>query len=225
MSAASFDFIKEALIASGIGKGSRLSEYVSKLDVLQQKVAPFLWTVDHPGAKARMLFDWLWAEKPSRYQIRGSYKLHEVLDAQMTADAQSVGNCLGLTLLYNCLLRKVGIQAKALFIEYAFNIGPHVLTLLPTEERDIEIENILPQGFDYRGHLDNPKRTIWEDRELVADIYLSAGNEFFEKSEWSKALESCEVAIYPYPTYEKGHLNRVILLDKVEREKKIRRIS
>lgn len=143
----------------------------------------------------------------------------------MSVDAQAVGNCLGLTLLYNCLLRKMGIQAKALFIEYAFNIGPHVLTLLPTEERDIEIENILPEGFDYRGHLDNPEKTRWGDRELVADIYLSAGNEFFEKREWSKALESYEVAIHLYSAYERAHLNKVILLDKVEMEKRTRKSS
>lgn len=71
MSTASFDLIKEALIASGIGKGSRMSEYLSKLDALRQKVAPFLRTVDHPGAKACVLFDWLWAEKPGRLQIPG----------------------------------------------------------------------------------------------------------------------------------------------------------
>lgn len=66
----------------------------------------------------------------------------------MSTEGSVVGNCLGLTLLYNCLLRKIGIQARALFLEYAFNKAPHVLILLPAEEREIEIENILPEGFD-----------------------------------------------------------------------------
>jgi len=64
----------------------------------------------------------------------------------------------------------------------------------------------------------NPGRTKWGDRELVADIYLSAGNEFLEKKEWSKALVSYETAILLYPTYEKAHFNRAILRDKVEME-------
>ncbi len=216
MSTASFDLIIEGLIASGIEKGGEMDEYLEKFEVLRGKVMPSLGTLKDPTARARNLFEWLWREKPGRYESRGKCRLNEVLDAQLSADAQAVGNCLGLTLLYNCLLRKMGIQAGALHLEYAFNVGPHVLTLLPAGEREIEVENILPDGFDYRGHLDNPGRVKWGDRELVADIYLSCGNEFFEKEEWSQSLKSYEKAISLYPTYEEAHLNKAILLDKLK---------
>jgi tetratricopeptide (TPR) repeat protein len=222
MSTTPFDLITEVLIASGIEKSNEIGEYLRKLQDLQGKVISFLGCQYDPVTKAHGVFIWLWAKKPNRYAIRGNYRLPHVLDAQMSSDALVVGNCLGLTLLYNCLLRKMGIEAKALFIDYAFNIGPHVLTELPTDERSIEIENILPNGFDYRGHLDNPRKTKWEDRELVADIYLSAGNEFFQEKEWFRALESYEKAILLNPNYEKAYLNKAILLDKIGMDERTR---
>jgi len=175
-------------------------------------------TVKDPVGRARRLFEWLWREKPNRYESRGKYRLNEVVDAQLSVDDRSVGNCLGLTLLYNCLLGKMGIQAGALFLPFAFQEGPHVLTLLPAEGREVEIENILPDGFDYRGYFDSPGREAWGDRELVADIYLSRGNEFFAQREWLQSLENYEKAIWFNPSYEKAHLNKAILLDRLGRE-------
>lgn len=172
-----------------------------------------------PVDKARALFTWLWIKKPDRYKPQGNFKLSEVIDAQTSKDRHIVGNCLGLTLLYNCLLRRMKIEAGALYLENAFGIGPHVLTLLSTKESLIDIENILPDGFDYKGHLSNPSRKRWGDRELVADIYHGLGNEFFEKGDWNKALRSYDRAIRLNPQYEKAHLNKAILLEKINREK------
>ena len=111
--------------------------------------------------RARALFDWLWEEKPDRYKTHGNFKLNEVIDAQLNRNKRTVGNCLGLTLLYNCLLRKMGIHAEALYLENAFETGPHVLTFLQTKESFVDIENILPDGFDYKGHLNHPLRIRW----------------------------------------------------------------
>lgn len=169
-----------------------------------------------PVEKARALFTWLWIKKPARYKPQGNYKFGEVIDAQLSDDAKVVGNCLGLTLLYNCLLRRMGIMTEALYLENAFGIGPHVLTILQTEESMIDIENISPEGFDYKGHLNHPSRTRWGDRELVADIYHSMGNEFFSKGELIKALENYDVAIHLNPQYEKAHVNKAILLSKIK---------
>lgn len=71
-------------------------------------------------------------------------------------------------------------MAVTLYLENAFGIGRHVLIILQTEESLIGIENILPDKFDYKGHLNDPSRTRWGDRELVADIYDSFGNDFFK---------------------------------------------
>ncbi|NVL93151.1 MAG: tetratricopeptide repeat protein, partial [Desulfobacterales bacterium] len=93
--------------------------------------------------------------------------------------------------------------------------GPHVLTLLETGESVIDIENILPQGFDYKGHLKNPSRTIWGDRELVADIYHSRGNEYYEKGCYREALRSYDIAIKLNPRYESARLSKAIVLDRI----------
>jgi hypothetical protein len=174
-----FNLEDEALLASSINQKNKLAGYKRKLDYLYRKFAHQIIPTSGPVEKARALFNWLWREKPSRYRPQGNYRLSDVIDAQLSKDSQTVGNCLGLTLLYNCLLRKMEINAEALYLENAFGIGPHVLTLLQIEGSLIDIENILLDGFDYKGHLDHPSRTRWGDRELVADIYHSLGNEFW----------------------------------------------
>jgi len=113
----------------------------------------------------------------------------------------------------------MGIHSDALYLENAFGIGPHVLTVLKAGQRTIEVENILPEGFDYNGHYNNPSRTLWRDKELIADINHSMGNEYFEKGELSSALLSYNLAIRLNPRYQKARLNKVILLDKLETDK------
>jgi tetratricopeptide (TPR) repeat protein len=215
-----FDLEKESLLASGVRDDEGLATSVQKLDDLHQQFITSTVLPPDSLAKAEALFKWLWTEKPARYQSHGSYKLHDVIDAQRSQDSQTVGNCLGLTVLYHCLLRRLGIVAEALYLENAFGMGPHVLTLLETGGCLIDIENILPDGFDYQGHLNDPSRTRWDDRELVADIYHSLGNECFANAEWKKALESYEMAIHLNPHYERARLNRAILSDKMENEGK-----
>jgi len=215
-----FHFEKEALLASGVNGKDELAIYENGLHLILQRFLSENSQVLDPLRKARDLFDWLWKEKPTRYEPHCQFRLSDVIDAQLSKDSQAVGNCLGLTLLYNCLLRKMGIYAEALYLQEAFGIRPHVLTVLQTKELMIDVENIFPDGFDYKGHLNNPSRTRWGDRELVADIYHSLGNEFFNKGELNKALGNYNIAIHLNPNYEKAHLNKAILLGKMESEKR-----
>ena len=206
---------EEALLASGIRERSKIVFCLAELDRIYQQFLRQIIPPPDPVDKARALFSWLWISKPDRYKSQGSYKLNEVIEAQLKGDAKSVGNCLGLTLLYNCLLRKIDIYAEVLYVENAFGIGPHVLTLLQTEKTVIDVENILPDGFDYRGHYNHPARTIWTDRELIADIYHSVANELFDKGDFIEGLKNYDIAIAYNPLYEKAHLNKAILLDKM----------
>lgn len=84
----------------------------------------------------------------------------------------------------------------------------------------IEVENIFPYGFDYKGHLDNPSKTVWGDKELIADIYHSLGNEAFLKGEFDNALMYYNLSINLNPRYEKAHLNKAILMDKIKAQEK-----
>jgi tetratricopeptide (TPR) repeat protein len=211
-----FNFEKESLFASGVRSAEGLVHSVRKLDEIYQQ---FIHSVMPPSdslSKAQVLFKWLWTKKPARFKPDGYFRLNDVIDAQLSEDSQTVGNCLGLTLLYHCLLHKTGITAEALYLENAFGTNSHVLTLLQTRDSLIDVENIFPDGFDYKGHLNNPSRTTWGDQELVADIYQSLGTEFFSKGDLIKALENYDMALRLNPNYEKGYLNKAILLDRME---------
>lgn len=210
-----FDLVKEALLASGLEKGDQVAEYVVKLDHLQRQFVYEMKPGRDPLTWARTVFDWLWAKKPDRYERHGRYRLNHTIDSQLSSEKQGVGNCLGLTLLYNAILRRSHIDASALYLEEAFGAGPHVLTFFKTEESGIDIEHILPEGFDYKGHLKNPSRTIWGDRELVADVYHSWGNEYYERGCYRAALTSYDHAIKLSPRYEKARLNKAIVLEKI----------
>lgn len=210
-----FSLEKEALVASGMKEDDRIAEYMSKLGHLHQQSIREIRPAHDPLTRAQALFDWLWLKKPGRYRPHGHYRLHEAIDSQLSGGSRVVGNCLGLTLLYNCLLRRASIDAEALYLENAFGRGPHVLTILREKESVIDIENILPAGFDYKGHLNDPSRTGWGDRELIADIHQSQGNEFYEKGDYMEALRSYDRAIDLNPRYERARLNRAIVLDRM----------
>src|SRR4030042_2259413 len=190
-----FNLEKESLLASGLKDNHQLVEYREKLGQLTKQFIDQMKRSHEPVEKARVLFDWLWERKPGRYKPQGHFRLNDVIDAELSNSSRTVGNCLGLTLLYHCLLKEMGVHADALYLENAFGMDPHVLPLLQTGTSAIDIENILTGGFDYKGHMNNPSRTKWGDKELVADIYHSLGNEYFEKGEMAKALNNYEMAI------------------------------
>ena len=214
-----FDLVKNAFEASGVREEEKIALYFGKLDDLYQRFFSGTRLSPDPSSRARALFEWLWKVKPARYKPQGHYRLSEVIDAQTDPNEQTVGNCLGLTLLYNCLLRKMDIMAEALYLEDGFGRGPHVLTFLRIAESPIDVENVLRDGFDYKGHLSNTLRVRWGDRELVADIHLSQGNELFKAGEFAQALKSYNAALHFNPKYEKAYLNRLILIDKMKEEK------
>jgi len=214
----SFSLEKNALIASGITNDNLRTTYARKLDKLHQRFVHEVKPIRDPLTTARALFNWLWVQKSHRYALHGHYKLHHTIDSQISKDSIAVGNCLGLTLLYNCLLQRLRIHPQAVYVENAFEIGPHVLTVLRTKESMVDIENIVPEGFDYKGHVNNPSRTLWGDQELVADIYHSQGNEWYEKGDYTEALKNYDMALTLNPRYERARLNKVIVVDRIRME-------
>jgi len=207
-----------ALIASGVKKQEDLDSYLAKLYTLYQQMAPEI-PAESELTKARSLFDWLWREKPDRCERRGSYRLTEVLDAQLDPKIQKVGNCLGLTVLYNALAQCLGLKVNAVYVEDAFGQGPHVFSIIHTSQGAIDIEQIMPNGFDFKGHLHNPKREEWSYTELIADIYHSTGNKFFEQGNHEEAVQNYSKAIRLNPKYTKAYLNRALALFMLGRDK------
>ena len=205
-----------ALIASGVETQKDLDNYLAKLNTLYQQVEADI-TAANELTRAQALFQWLWRKKPNRSARWGSYKLTEVLDAQLDPNIEKVGNCLGLTVLYHLLAHRLGLEVKAVHVEDAFGQGPHVFSILYTNKSAIDIEHILRNGFDFKGHLDNPYRTVWGNAELIADIYHSTGNEQFEHGDLGQAVQSYSKAIRLSPKYTKAYLNRGLALLKLGR--------
>ncbi len=212
---------REALIASGADSQSVLAEYLAKLDQLCQRIAAALPPKAGEVERARAILHWLWREKPHRYQYGGNFRLTDVLDAQM-GEGDRVGNCLGLTLLYNVLGQRFGLKLRTVQLEDAFGLGPHVFSVLHAKRRSIDIENVFPYGFDYRGHRENPQRQDWGDRELVADIYHSRANGLFEQGELEGAVENYDKALRLNPRYIKARLNKGIALVELGRVEQAR---
>ena len=217
-----FDFETEALIASGVTKVDRIHAYLGELDELLFQFEKDTTSREERVVVAQHLFAWLWQKKPNRYKAGASFQLHHVIEAQRSEGREPVGNCLGLTLLYNSLLRRKNIDANAVYLDNAFGSGPHVLTALTTEKRAIDVENILSEGFDFKGHRKDVTRRSLGERELVAEIYNSAGNEFFRAGELDKALRNYEMAIRLDPNHERAPLNILIIGDKIATQKGLR---
>lgn len=215
----SFHLERESLIASGLESESQITEYSNKLEDLHRQFLKEVGRTADLIAWSQLQFAWLWDRKPRRYQPNGNYLLSHVVDAQMSGDSETVGNCLGLTLLYNCLLRKMGIHAGAVYLEEAFGVAPHVLTVIPKKRSLIDVENILPNGYDYKGHMKDPTRTSLGDRGLVAEIYNSLGNDLFLKGDLEKAMECYDKALGIFGQHERAGLNKLILLDKMKSQK------
>ncbi len=208
------DLAQGALIASGVNEVREFNSCMAKIDQFCQEIAHNLKGSEVERAKE--IFHWLWKSKPHRYQQRGSFKLNDVIDAQL-GETEPVGNCLGLTVLYNVLVQRFGLEVKAVHLEYAFGIGPHVFTVLHAGSRSIDIEHSLSYGFEYRVHKYNPQREEWGDRELVADIYHSVANSSAEVGKWAKAIEGYDKAIGLNPEYNKARLNKGIALAELGR--------
>lgn len=206
------DLAQGALIASGVNNERALAQYLAQIEQLCLQIGAE--AISHHGGdleKAKRIFDWLWRAKPRRYQYQGNFKLTDVLDAQL-GEKDEIGNCLGLTLLYNVLGQRFGLKVRAGQLEDALGLGPHVFTVLYVAGSSIDVENVFPHGFDYRGHLDNPQRQEWGDRELIADIYHSVGNDLFASGKLERSIESYDRALMLHPGCSRAHLNKGIAL-------------
>jgi len=202
---------KGALVASAVETRQELNLYLDMINRLYRAIADTIPTDGDAVEKARGIFDWLWQGKPDRYAPQGSFRLTLVLDAQV-GTSDRVGNCLGLTILYNVLAQRFRLAVRAAYLEDAFGRGPHVFTVLDIGKRTIDIENIFPHGFDYQDHRKTTQREDWGDRELIADMYHSIGNELSTSGDWEGAMVNYDKSLLLNPKYSRAYLNKGIAL-------------
>jgi tetratricopeptide (TPR) repeat protein len=200
-----------ALVASGIETRQELNRYLDIIDRLRSQIEGVLPDESDDVTRARTIFDCLWQSKPDRYEPQGYFRLTMVLAAQI-GTSDKVGNCLGLTVLYNVLARRFKLAARAAYMEDAFGRGPHVFTVLDAGKFTIDIENIFPHGFDYQEHRKATRRENWGDRELIADIYHSIGNELAASRDLEGAMVNYDKSLMLYPQHNRARLNKGIAL-------------
>ncbi|MDO8635153.1 MAG: tetratricopeptide repeat protein [Dehalococcoidia bacterium] len=203
-----------ALIASGVKTQLEREHYLSLFRKLVSQITAQMPKTDEIS-RARFLFNWLWQVKPQRYLPGGYFLLNKVLEAQIRPVPGPVGNCLGLTILYNSLARQFGLKVATIHLEKAFHGVPHVFTSLFTGDKHVDIEHISADGFNQTEHLDNPERELWGDDELIADIYLSRGNILFDARKWLDAIICYNMALEINPKYQKAGLNRAMAVSQV----------
>jgi len=162
-----------AYIACGLDS-SQLRDYMKKFIDMTIPLRNHVKGHD-PVKNAEVIFDWLWKTKPNRYELEGSFRLTQVVDAYLE-ETERAGNCLGLTMLYNSLAQELNLSMKAAHLDN-FMGRPHVFSMLYTEMSVIPIENIFTDGFDYDQHKHNPQLIEWDNIHLVADLYNSRANE------------------------------------------------
>jgi len=174
-------------------------------------------------SKARALFDWLWSTKPDRNESGGTFRLTRVIDAQLAPRGAKVGNCLGLTLLYNVVAQRLGLDVQAVYLEAVAGRLSHVISMLVSGQKRTDIDNIFPDGFDSKDYLDSSLRVEWGDAELIADVYHSIGWELHEKGKLEDAVVNYSKAIWLNSKYVKAYLNRGIALSMQGREDEAKR--
>ena len=221
-SAAQPDLAWGALIASGLKTQADLENYLTKIDMLYEQLQSQIPTRGQ-FQKAKALFDWLWAKKPYRYQYQGSFRLPDVLDSQLDPSAERVGNCLGLTVLYNILAQRCGLEMKAVYLEEAHGRRSHVFSTFIRGNITIDIDNIFNNGFDLKEHIDNPERALWGNSELIADIYHSIGWALHEQGKLDNAILNYSKAIRLNSKYAKAYLNRGVAFSMLGREEEAKK--
>lgn len=198
-----FDFLSEALRASGASpEAAALCR--SRLEVLLSRAAVPPGDARH---RAKALFNYLGQSKPRRYQPGGEFCLHRAVANQLRPEPGPVGNCLGLTLLYNALALGLGLKVGALYLPEAFGRGPHTCSLLYVKRGIVIIEHIFPDGFGYAGHRENRFQEKWGERELVAEVWVARGNALWEQGDLSGAAASYREALEVCPGFPKAVVN------------------
>jgi hypothetical protein len=164
---------RAGFIASGVDY-DQLGTYMKRFTQIAAHLDDLVTGDDQLG-NARAIFEWLWKSKPHRYERGGNFKLTRVIDAQL-GESDSVGNCLGLTTLYNSIAQALHIPMAAAYID-DFQGYPHVFSILYSGTEPIPIENIYANGFDFDVHRQNTRFVAWKNLHLIADIYNSRANE------------------------------------------------
>jgi len=166
-----FDLAEAFFIASGIRDERELASYMQKFEGLCSTISedPKVKSASNKVEKAKAIFDWLWESKPDRYN--SCNKLTDALDNQLSKEKKSVGDCGGLTSLYNSICQRFGISVLSV------HAAEHIYSVLTMDDGNLlVIENTNKDGFGNgsdRGLIQNNKQFVQAFLDNLSHRYQS----------------------------------------------------
>lgn len=200
---------RSLFIVAGLEDEIEIQQYTRKLDQIHSAFLerassrdPSLFVIPEQYsryARARLLFEYLWASKPRR--CNGHFLLTDVIDAQLDPRTDlSVGKCIGLTSLYTVLGLKENLDLTILVS------GEHVLNRLKVDQALYNIENTDPLGFDCE--IDESSFAERPAVYLLAHVLNSRGMAREKLGDLSGAIKDFDTAIQVNPEYANAINNR-----------------
>lgn len=179
-----FDLANAGLIASGIRDKGGLDFYLDKFNGLVLSIAADsrVSSAETDVKKAQAVFDWLWESKPKRDD--SASRLTDALDNQLS-NREQVGDCMGLTLLYNSICQRLGISMKAVWTVR------HIYSAMDTEKGIIPVENTMRYGFGNGLGVG----IVIGNQQLIQRFLLRQAFDYKEAKDHKQAFSLTEIAL------------------------------
>lgn len=130
----SFPLKVSSLVASGV-RENFLSNYLNNIENYKNEILKSI-SGESETQKARVIFDFMHSNILKTYG-----EFNNSMDVLLKTGKF---NCLSSTILYSIFLEEFGLKFKAIALP------THVFTLLYADDREIDVENTTPYGFDIR---------------------------------------------------------------------------
>ena len=217
---------KALIVASGIRDEKEVSEYLRKLDIIQQGYYDKIARDGSNREKAQWLFDYMWGM--TRELDDESSLVTDAIDSKLDLDRDIVcGDCVALTSLYSILGLRVGIQ------DLSVGVTPgHIFSFIESEK--LVMENVNPKGFNYIRSVFQKGGLKWlisrtynnraadidgADNELTlkylgyslaidpicSESLVMRSSLFSDLSDFDRARQDIELALELYPFHIKVH--------------------
>jgi tetratricopeptide (TPR) repeat protein len=194
--------LKAALVVNEVPE-AKIAEYIEKFDRLYMGYVQY--KIDnnlHPSNKFQeieCLNKYLWKNGHLWRAVEQAFMLDKVIDNQLAYLADKygrveVGNCEGLTMLFNIMAVRAGIPAQSVFI-----LG-HIFSLYESRV----IENTVSTGNNSKVF---SKDNVVSAYKGIAASFYNIGFELSKKKEYDKAILAYEKAILLHPKYTSAYIN------------------
>lgn len=195
-----FDLVKSAFIASGIKDRGKLKFYLERFNDLCLKISldkRFITATTDVG-KGQAIADYLWDGKPNRAERSndefGTWRLSEVLDNQLS-DQEVVGNCVGLSVLYNSIANQLGLVTS--FVE----TDNHTYTILESNKDRTVVENTVNERIGIR----KLRGRIISDQKLIKKLLLRSAIYCERQGDYQAAFEYEKTKLMINPNRENAY--------------------